>query len=239
MIKRILDWVAAHKVWSALIALCTLLVWPVVQQIYLDAVAPPVEQWLGRNAGPLVGPAMSFVVANAVALIGVVGLIVVSFFIGREFSTPANETTNQKGWTETRLRVRRDPSGSGSFLQVVCVNVDGWQQTFSKISHRDAEGKQLSEIQHDNIVITFEQQFRHSRPIIDVFGHRLPAYQYFPVGTRGALFMFTDAIDAPIMDIWFPPPDHYEKTGVTAGVESPANLPIVGADRSCLNPANS
>ncbi len=71
-------------------------------------------------------------------------------------------------YTETRLRLRADPSGSRTLLQEMEINIDHWQQTIISLN---SENNNL--LHADTISMTFRQDTDYSRPIIDTFGHKV------------------------------------------------------------------
>ena len=70
-------------------------------------------------------------------------------------------------YTETRLRLRADPSGSRTLLQEMEINIDHWQQTIISLN---SENNNL--LHADTISMTFRQDTDYSRPIIQP-GHKV------------------------------------------------------------------
>lgn len=156
------------------------------------------------------------VVAFAILLGGVVVGLRIDALLAKRDAVPSD----QARYRDTRLRLRQDPSKSGHLLQVTCVNIDSWQQTVGVLSLDDGKGN-VAKHQHDTLVIAFEGPLLHSRPIIETFGHKLPMYNYFALGDRGAIFQFSVDEMPPTFEIWFPPPDHYENASAAPAPVAP------------------
>ena len=120
-------------------------------------------------------------------------------------------------YVDTRLKLRRDPSGSKSLLQEGQKNIHGWQQTivgldFKGENHEKVDGGFLA----DTLSIAFERAIPYERPTIDTFGHHLEGVSFYPLGSHGAVFQFYGGVPAGAIEIWFPPPGHYAKLDETA-----------------------
>ena len=113
-------------------------------------------------------------------------------------------------YVETRLRLKRDPSGSGMFLQDGEKNILRWQQIFYSIEGVYGDGSKKITSRFDVIGLTLLVDSDYSRPIIESFGHKLPPFNLYPLGNKGALIQFNDDCTAPVIEIWFPPPNHYD-----------------------------
>jgi hypothetical protein len=111
----------------------------------------------------------------------------------------------------TRLRLRLDPAGTHGYLQESIANIDGWRQTIVRI---DAAPELF---QADTISITFQQDITYEQPIVESFGHKLGGYNFWPLGKKGAVFQFFDRIQAPVVEIWFPPLGYYQQKSKDAG----------------------
>lgn len=118
------------------------------------------------------------------------------------------ETKRSKnsGRPNTRLRFKIDPAGTKLFLEEYRDNIDAWQQTIV------AMGADHSNILHvDNLSITFESPVSYSRPIVEGKDGSVGAYNFYPLSNKGAVFQFFGPIQASEVDVWFPPPDFYER----------------------------
>lgn len=112
-------------------------------------------------------------------------------------------------YTDTRLRLRLDPAGTGTLLQEQAINIHSWQQTCVRADFSGEDGtKQV--FHSDTLSLTFEVPIPYSRPIINTFGHKLDIYNFYPLGTHGAVFQFAGNIQAGMLEIWFPPPGYYD-----------------------------
>lgn len=114
---------------------------------------------------------------------------------------------------DTRLRINFDPSGSKHFIEEYQSNVGCWQQTVVAF---DAHGDQgSSSILHvDTLSLAFTVPVDYERPVVDAKGGSLGSYNFFPLGSRGAVFQFFGPIQATQIDIWFPPLGYYENKNV-------------------------
>jgi hypothetical protein len=110
---------------------------------------------------------------------------------------------------DTRLRLRLDPAGTKNYLQESESNIGNWQQTIVAIGAEDKDNNKTTVLHTDTFAMTFTEPVDYERPIIDSFGHKLGGYNYYSLGTRGAMFQFYDAVQAPVIEIWFPPPGYY------------------------------
>lgn len=111
---------------------------------------------------------------------------------------------------ETRLRLRLDPSGTRNYLQESKSNVANWQQTIVAMSAQEKDTT-TSIVHADTFSMVFTEPVEYERPIIKSFGHKLGGFSFFSLGTRGAVFQFYDAVQAPMIEIWFPPPGYYDQ----------------------------
>lgn len=108
---------------------------------------------------------------------------------------------------DTRLRIRLDPAGGRNYVQDGQSNITYWQQTIFEMSAQDANKTPIIHV--DTISLTFDQDIDFERPTIESFGHKIGGYNYYPLGRKGAVFQFYDAISAPMIEIWFPPLGYY------------------------------
>ncbi len=127
-------------------------------------------------------------------------------------------------WVDTRLRLQRDPAGTRNYHQERASNIESWQQLVVQLKFEGAPGSDLppKEIQFDTIIVTFKERFPYSRPIIETFGHKLESYTFHPIGQSAAAFQFVDKLNVPLAEIWFPPPNHYEKIKVASEAANPS-----------------
>ena len=125
---------------------------------------------------------------------------------------------------DTRLRIRLDPSGTRQYLQVAQSNIYRWQQTIVAMEGMGAEGSQPL-LHVDNLSIVFDEAIEYERPILEPFGHKLGSYNFFRLGNRGAVFQFFDRIQAPLVEIWFPPPGYYAERQANEGAGSQPQSP--------------
>jgi hypothetical protein len=90
-------------------------------------------------------------------------------------------------------------------------NIANWQQTIVAMDAHDAENKTTPVVHADTFSVVFARPVEYERPTIESFGHKLGGYQFYSLGTRGAVFVFYDAVQAPMIEIWFPPPGYYDQ----------------------------
>jgi hypothetical protein len=79
-------------------------------------------------------------------------------------------------------------------------------------------------IHTDTFSVVFTEPIQYERPIIESFGHKLGGFNFFSLGTRGAVFQFFDSVQAPMIEIWFPPPGYYEQQSRTKS--APLDRPL-------------
>jgi len=128
------------------------------------------------------------------------------------------------GRADTRLRIQLDSAGTGHYLQVRKSNVECWQQTIVAMDGDGAgEAKRLFHVDH--LAITFATDIEYERPIIEAFGHELPGYNFFSLGKKGAIFQFFGQMQAPVVEIWFPPLGYYEQRALIEGEVAPPSEP--------------
>lgn len=121
---------------------------------------------------------------------------------------------------DTRLRLQRDPAGTGNYLEISQFNISQWQQVFIESTGYMEDGSERKLHHYDTIAITFSHPIAYERPILNSFGHDLVAYSFYSLGTQGAMFQFTGAVDVPVLEIWFPPVGYYAQRQTIQG-ESP------------------
>ena len=122
---------------------------------------------------------------------------------------------------DTRLRLRLDHSGTRHYLEERQTNIYSWRQTI--VSMQGVAGVGRDPLLHvDNLSVIFEQDIEYERPVLEAFGHALGGYNFFLLGTKGAVFQFVDRIQAPVVEIWFPPPGYYaNRQANEAAVDQP------------------
>lgn len=128
---------------------------------------------------------------------GLVGGVAISLWISELLSRKAAH----QSYTETRIRLERDPSAPTNFRERSKSNIYGWQQVYSLI---DQNG--LTILRHDCFFFVFEKATSYDRPTIDSFGTPLPAHNWFAMTDRAAVVQFTSEIKAGSFEVYFPPP---------------------------------
>ena len=149
---------------------------------------------------------LSFTVGAALALW-------VDSLLRRPETEPAPPVAAPRPRPDTRLRLRLGPSGSRYYLQEASSNIEHWQQALVSMQGQANIGKEPL-YHNDTLVVTFTEEVDYDRPIIDSFGHELGGYNFFPLGRKAAMFQFFGDNQAPMVEIWFPPPDY--KAGTSA-----------------------
>lgn len=113
-------------------------------------------------------------------------------------------------YINTRLRIRRDPSGDGHLLEAQS-NIRNWQQVYTAIyTQPNEKAPNVVLARTDVLTIVFDKQTVYSRPIIDTFGTQPGNYNLFPLDTSGYVIAISGLEKIGMFDIWFPPPDHYD-----------------------------
>lgn len=145
------------------------------------------------------------VIAGLVGVIIFAALGMSGIVWGKYWTAPTAELSRP----DTRLRLRLDPAGTRNYLQDAESNISNWQQTIVAMDAHD-DKKQTTPIIHaDTFSMTFVQPVDYERPVIESFGHKLGGFNFYSLGTRGAVFQFYDAVQAPMIEIWFPPIGYY------------------------------
>ncbi len=125
-------------------------------------------------------------------------------------SAAFKDTPTVIGYTETRLRLRLDPAGSGYHLLESQSNIANWQQIFLALTELHDLGESKIGYRADCISIIFAVPTVYARPIIDTFGSNLKSYNFHPQDTNGYVVVAEGLANVGLIEIWFPPPDHYE-----------------------------
>ena len=144
---------------------------------------------------------LSFTVGAALALW-------IDSLFRRRGTEPAPPVAAPRPRPDTRLRLRLGPTGSRYYLQEASSNIEHWQQALVSMQGQTNIGKEPL-FHNDTLVVTFTEEVDYDRPIIDSFGHELGGYNFFPLGRKAAMFQFFGDNQAPMVEIWFPPPDYY------------------------------
>ena len=131
------------------------------------------------------------------------------------------ERSSPSSYIDTRLRLRRDPAGTNHYLQEEAHNIHRWHQPVYKMDAEGRRGKVATILYIEAIAITFETPIDYDRPVVEAFGHTLPGYTFFPLGTRGAFFFFNAEVATPVIEIWFPPVGYWDELATLKG-EVPA-----------------
>lgn len=135
------------------------------------------------------------------------------YFGERYFGGSATESSSPNvkrsaGRPDTRLRIRLDPNQTNHYFQDKINNIFSWKQTVMQVSVDGVDGHRTV-IHCDHIIVTFEEDTEYERPIVDSFGAPIPGYSFFSLGKKGAISQFTDRIQAPTIEIFFPPLGYY------------------------------
>lgn len=119
---------------------------------------------------------------------------------------------------DTRLRLEIDPAGTWNYHQLKAENILRWQQFVYSIGGRKKKNGPKEILFHADVIsLTFENDIEFERPIISSFGHVLGGYSFYPLGQKGAMFCFVGAIQAPVIEIWFPPLGYYAQRQAIEG----------------------
>lgn len=119
------------------------------------------------------------------------------------------KSKNEPKYTETRLKLRLDPAGSGNYIQEAEKNVEGWQQTVMAITvdqmHRC-----------DTISMVFKSPTPYERPVVDTFGHSLEGIGLYSLGPKGYVLVLYGSNQPGMIELWFPPLGHYAAKSVAS-----------------------
>ena len=143
------------------------------------------------------------------AAVLLVAAAIVFFAHSATATTGGAAAVKTSGRPDTRLRLRLDPAGTRNYLQESETNIANWQQTIVAMSSHDTANNTMPIIHADTFSLVFTQPIDYERPIIESFGHKLGGFNFYSLGTRGAVFQFYDAVQAPMIELWFPPPGYY------------------------------
>jgi len=87
-------------------------------------------------------------------------------------------------------------------------------------------GKKEAELNVDGVVIAFDKPIHYDRPVINTFGHKTSSYNFLDLGMRGAAFQFIGLMQAPVIEIWFPPAGYHESKGAAEGAFPQSESPL-------------
>lgn len=183
----------------------------IIDAVIGDAVSRLFDQVLARARldGAAMISALDHFWWGALATVTVWGALEFSYWLARRRGNSVEAPRKQ---IETRLRLRRDPSGTHQYLQVAQSNIDRWQQVVVHMDFSGEGGARKQPAFHvDTLAITFAEPVDYERPIFETFGHEMPGYSFYSLGKSGALFQFVGALDTPVIEVWFPPLGHYER----------------------------
>jgi hypothetical protein len=158
----------------------------------------------------------SFWIISACFAVALIAISCAAYGLGLRSSTASLKTETPR--PDTRLRVRIDPAQTKIYLQDGESNIGNWQQTIVAMGSEEKNGDKKSIFHADTISMTFAQDIDYERPIIESFGHKLGGWNFYSLGRKGAVFQFYDSIQAPMIEIWFPPIGYYAEQSKKAAI---------------------
>lgn len=180
-----------------------------VQDFWKDTIAPYLSAKLGPWSTSMLEAIGPYWAGFGSAFL-IIFLVEMVFAWRRSRLSPTLENLNVS-YTETRLKLRLDPAGTKNLLEISQNNVSAWRQSIVKFSgvKENGEANPGLVFHTDTISMTFDRPINYDRPIVEAFGHQLGGFNFYPLGTQGAVFQFYGGVQAGMLEIWFPPIGHY------------------------------
>jgi hypothetical protein len=164
---------------------------------------------LGVDSSKWAGPVLSFLMENwpVAIIIFVCGLAAGAWAHFAITKIDRRGQVSAINRPDTRLRLKIDSSGSMNFIEEYQANVSHWQQSIVRVAPVSDDSPPI--VHADILSLAFDVPIEHERPIVEAKGGDLKGYNFYSLGTRGAVFQFFGVIQASELDIWFPPFGYY------------------------------